>query len=1165
MSIPSNLYAERIFAEQPLVLWSLDDPIDYISLISEAQRDLSSAAWSATGVTRLSRLSSQEPYGPIATATTKFYKTTPTSSSGAMTVSSTFTEDFDLSSVGPVTVGMYFYSYSPYITSVDVNLGSYSDTVLIPTDGSVPIIGEWHFLAFQISHTSDITSATISIDVNYSANSVFADSHDFAINGLSVGYSSEDFHVTSLGGQDVEILEDMPLILNGVESKAYGLGGRSAYYVSDSERLCATNSGMPLVFGSFTSTIVSENQSGNPSLILPGYGFLNESGKYRKLTFEGWFRISSRGTTPRRIFGPISGTNGLYVDNSFLRFKVGKYVISHFVGEWSRPMLIQLSITQDRISMILNGEQVAATEVILEDVDFEPYLSDGNINDWLGVYAYSDIPTLNIDCFAVYPDIVADVVAKRRYAYGAAVAFPEGLSRSQGGEAVMFDYPFANYSNNYNFGSAAKNQWTDGTIENLEVSSNVLSAPKYGLPQTYITTGTNSGWLQDVASLQTTSPHSIRLKPTEDNRCAFILFDQLKLSNANAAYIYGVFKAVSADSATNLEKTLFKLQDPITKDYIEAIYKNGSVIYRSNIGGVEDLGMKTFTASVGSLFSVGINFESMSNANPNMKAFFSLPQQLVLYVGGNKENISMNPSTTTPQTFDGHIYRFGIGSKKNYSRIDSALSVAITDADGMFSNESALHTYLSTFRSSYTLFLNNVVDNFVLDVSINGRWQTYIPLQSLAKSIALSSGTSYDLNFIQFNIQNPEPNLLDGTDVDTSLSLIKSYISFQSIASGANADPDEYTTVPLDQGKVVLPDSLWEESKYELVDGSIVYLPSNEDNLVDNYAAVISIDFDLDGVISNPTNLRSLQVSSKALDESTTNPIGTRFGIDVVPYAITDGEYNYDSTNPILIGKSVAPYLTLTSNSGISVSGIYNPEQERGFYIEINKNLSEEYSVSAVQIFARFFDNAFPTTERKIAEIENENGNISLYVQSVGGDNSTANIFARDENEDLVTDINWFVNGSFVSAAVVEKDEWAAIGIEFQTPINLDGIAAKLKVCYPFLVNNISWFQSQPSQTTQIQEPGVSWGDVLYNGASGRSWSTISGSTWASFANAAAITRTVESGISPEDVYKTYTGTNKFIVGTDPESSQVSVQFGDYEYSAYLNTYFVVNKIVQSL
>jgi hypothetical protein len=33
MSNPSNLYAEKVFAEHPTGLWALDDKADYISII----------------------------------------------------------------------------------------------------------------------------------------------------------------------------------------------------------------------------------------------------------------------------------------------------------------------------------------------------------------------------------------------------------------------------------------------------------------------------------------------------------------------------------------------------------------------------------------------------------------------------------------------------------------------------------------------------------------------------------------------------------------------------------------------------------------------------------------------------------------------------------------------------------------------------------------------------------------------------------------------------------------------------------------------------------------------------------------------------------------------------------------------------------------------------
>ena len=50
MSTPSNLYAEKIFAEHPLALWALDGAIDYISLIDSDYQDIEDS-WTVTGGT----------------------------------------------------------------------------------------------------------------------------------------------------------------------------------------------------------------------------------------------------------------------------------------------------------------------------------------------------------------------------------------------------------------------------------------------------------------------------------------------------------------------------------------------------------------------------------------------------------------------------------------------------------------------------------------------------------------------------------------------------------------------------------------------------------------------------------------------------------------------------------------------------------------------------------------------------------------------------------------------------------------------------------------------------------------------------------------------------------------------------------------------------------
>ena len=60
MSTTSNLYAEKIYAEHPIALWSLDDKADYISLIDESDRNILN--WDITNGSAAVHALSDEPF-----------------------------------------------------------------------------------------------------------------------------------------------------------------------------------------------------------------------------------------------------------------------------------------------------------------------------------------------------------------------------------------------------------------------------------------------------------------------------------------------------------------------------------------------------------------------------------------------------------------------------------------------------------------------------------------------------------------------------------------------------------------------------------------------------------------------------------------------------------------------------------------------------------------------------------------------------------------------------------------------------------------------------------------------------------------------------------------------------------------------------------------------
>ena len=126
MSNPSNLYAEKIYAEHPLVLWALDDQSDYVSLISETQRDVENQ-WVTTGGTSTESTIGSEPFPD--SITTLLEGDVPVSSEGEIVcISPDLVNFLDLNSTfGTFSVGLYLYSNSAYIKSISVGY-EYTDT-----------------------------------------------------------------------------------------------------------------------------------------------------------------------------------------------------------------------------------------------------------------------------------------------------------------------------------------------------------------------------------------------------------------------------------------------------------------------------------------------------------------------------------------------------------------------------------------------------------------------------------------------------------------------------------------------------------------------------------------------------------------------------------------------------------------------------------------------------------------------------------------------------------------------------------------------------------------------------------------------------------------------------------------------------------------------------
>ena len=492
MSNPSNLYAEKIYSEHPLVLWALDDKADYVSLISEPQRNIEDL-WDIEGATVVSGSPSGSPLGPFSESISSSVSgSVPVGeSSEIICVSPDIINFANLNgNFGTFCVGTYFYSTSSLINSISIGY-EFTDTtssqiVQRLETFNEPITSNWTFISGTFEIPDEVASLRLVIKATTISGGSSAEDYKFYVNGVSAGQWSEEFNVKSLGITPQAFpntigIDTTKLV---VPADAYGLSENSGYYFVDKNFLVAKNTSIPLVFGASNVTKLLPNSDNDPSLIVPGKGFLNESGRYKDYTVEFWARINSDAVTPKRIFGPISSLDGLYVEGGFLTLKIGKSFKSHFVGEWFRPLLIQIRLIENSASLVVNGEEVLSFVINTQTLDLPQETVDGKSVDWLGFYSYQDVNPIEIDCIAIYPYQVPTTIAKRRWVYGQGVLSPEGINSSYGGTSAFIDFPFADYTANYAYPDFA--EWQQGSFDNLTTTSSSIKTPEYSLPEIYL-------------------------------------------------------------------------------------------------------------------------------------------------------------------------------------------------------------------------------------------------------------------------------------------------------------------------------------------------------------------------------------------------------------------------------------------------------------------------------------------------------------------------------------------------------------------------------------------------------------------------------------------------------------------------------------------------------
>ena len=1186
MANPSNLYAEKIFSEHPIAMWALDDQVDYVSLISdeEDQRDVS--FWlveNGVAEPNYSVLNSPLPNTPTSTinpilGSTQINEITLTSP-GIIS-----TADMN-ASLETFSVGAYIFAETPTILSYDI--GYIHDGLFAPVlrRFESQISGRWGLISetFRIPVTTNPIKIVIKIRHIDAAGE--PEDYNFYINGVTFGQWSEEFLATSAGVFGQQLPTNVPFDYDAITASSYGLQDLNGYYFINDGSLRAKNSGVPIVYGSSNVTRILPNGN-DPSLIIPGQGFLNEAGRYREYTVEMWARIDSKATTATKIFGPIGSQDGIYVDGPFIKIKVGDSVGAHPITEWYRPMLLDFKVLENSASLLINGEQVIDITYSTKDISLasEIVVQDEveKNNDWLGFYASENVPFLDIDCVAIYSYLVPAVVAKRRFAYGQAVEFPENANSAYGGTSVLIDYAFADYTSNYSYPDIGR--WNQGIMENLSIADDSLSVPDYRLPAlTFENNAEASSWYNDLFDENTdTNNPFISFKIGSDPiKNGYMFFENLNVMKQDLKGFFGVFDVVANN--TNKE-ILFKIQDKDSLNYLEIYTEADTLYYELNFNGTSTILYSEQSVLSDRPLSVGIDLQKFSeHFGQQTLSFFGNRDRLSLFIAGDKSFAS---------TFSGKIYKIGFSSERNLEKISLLFDekglltyfnyenyfddyseatildggeISDTEYEGTLdagfydSYDNQPFEFIKDFTASYTLIPKINFNTISLDIAIDGYWEDYQPLTYFAQYVSdIQDNKYYDLDFIQFNIDYPALENFENGKYDTSKNMVKSYVSFQHLKNNPSAKNSYFKTIPASQNNVVSPGDYlvdtvngvkiyddWVTYRYEVVDGTVIYLPKNI-RLTD-VSIVTHLEWTVPGIISNPLVVKKMQYASQAFNERNSNPIGTRFGSPVFPYLKYGSYFDYKSRNPYRIYKGSTPYLYLTKNSGIEKVGDYDAFVNRGFSIPVNKDLSENYKVIAIQAFLRYGKERFPLEPEQIFEIQSKDTYIKFYLVANDLTGQRARIYGINARTGRFENgIAFYWNGKIVREPVITLSDWGALGVSFASVLDFDSYVGGLRFTGSVLVNSISQYQSTNLQ--EVQRNTIrSWllANVIVPGQPElQLWDYWNEDfTW----NGVLIAlQSNILGIDPADIYKTYTGTNKIIIDDD-----ISLKLVDYEYNTY--------------
>lgn len=914
---------------------------------------------------------------------------------------------------------------------------------------------------------------------------------------------------------------------------AYSNANQSAstngYYiyetVSGTTQAYVENGGTPIVYGASNVTEMYPHRVANqPSIIIPGMGFMNESGKYNNYTFEFWLRTIAGAKNPLRIFGPVASDDGLYIYEQSMILKVGQYFVSYFVGEFQRPLFIQIQLGQDGAKLLSNGEVVGEIAFDAKNITFPDIMSpDNKEQDWLGFYAYSPgangyIKNIELDCIAIYPTLTPLAVAKKRFAYGQAVEFPQDILSKYGSSTFSADYSVANYVKNYNYPTTQ--QFSSGQSYNLKTLNSSVSAPDLKLPGFYFY---KNGNLVDKSLLLQDQPIAgqISFSPTEDYSGGYIKFDSIPTLSKTFSAFYGIIKLGLLNDMDGNSQTFVKIVDKITGNYLHVMGQKTSTdiltlkydLYVNGSGS----GVHQEDITITDYANVAFGLDILNNMYTLNTFLVNSQNNLVVYVGGDESNQT---------AFRTNLVSFGFIE-------DEARKLNRSD---LFNNDGTLYANIALgykIYPSYALVFKTLGSLKYPDISAAGYWIDYVPNTALSK---ISSNDEYRYDFVQFNsnIDQGSQSLSVGRLVDAGTAVI------HSVATGDVTTLSEnwfsrYGITPQESSSRAIT-----LSRSRVINGSVIYPNvswSRDQDVFKSRGILLATQISYDGIFTNPIILKSIQLASQIEDASTT--IGSRHGAEFKPYRASN------QTNPYVIYKGSTPQNYLTDKSGIRLVGAFNSQYTRGLSIKPNANNVDDFYISSMQFFINYTEEQFLSQPIAIFEVKSQTSgyqHLRFFLTKNPSDANEAFISCINVDTSAEVTLRYFINGHEIASPYIELKEWSSVGVVFPKPLKLYSTDS-INIIGPGLFNNFSYFKIDQEKIA-TKTVYASWQSIKDAG----DWQTQkTNGIWE--ITAYDQIDNVYS-INPIDVYNMYFGTNKVIV----ESNDAGLLFSGHSYSIYKNT-----------